>query len=97
MRTGRSLTICLSLRGGGGAGPQRNQKKNQKKKMKKNFLGGNVPPDHPTPPPTTPDHTLPRTKHPPGLSPPLWKEWMTDRCRNITLATTSLRPVIIWD
>ena len=26
---------------------------------------------------------------------PLWTEWMTDRCKNITLATTSLRPVII--
>ena len=26
--------------------------------------------------------------------PPLWTEWMTDRCKNITLATTSLRPVI---
>ena len=25
--------------------------------------------------------------------PPLWTEWMTDRCKNITLATTSLRPV----
>ena len=27
-------------------------------------------------------------------TPPLWTEWMTDRCKNITLATTSLRPVI---
>ena len=26
--------------------------------------------------------------------PPLWTEWMTDTCKNITLATTSLRPVI---
>ena len=26
--------------------------------------------------------------------PPVWTEWMTDRCKNITLATTSLRPVI---
>ena len=25
--------------------------------------------------------------------PLLWTEWMTDRCKNITLATTSLRPV----
>ena len=25
---------------------------------------------------------------------PLWTEWMTDTCKNITLATTSLRPVI---
>ena len=25
---------------------------------------------------------------------PLWTEWMTDRCKNITLTTTSLRPVI---
>ena len=28
-------------------------------------------------------------------TPPPWTEWMTDRCNNITLATTSLRPVII--
>ena len=27
--------------------------------------------------------------------PPLWTEWMTDRCKNITLATTLLRPVKI--
>ena len=27
-------------------------------------------------------------------TPPLWTEWMTDRCENMTLATTSLRPVI---
>ena len=27
--------------------------------------------------------------------PPLWTEWMTDTCKNITLATTSLRPVKI--
>ena len=26
---------------------------------------------------------------------PLWTEWMTDRCKNITLATTSFRPLII--
>ena len=26
--------------------------------------------------------------------PLLWTEWMTDRCKNMTLATTSLRPVI---
>ena len=26
---------------------------------------------------------------------PLWTEWMTDRCKNITLAKTSFRPVII--
>ena len=26
---------------------------------------------------------------------PLWTEWMTDSCKNITLATTSLRPVIL--
>ena len=25
---------------------------------------------------------------------PLWTEWMTDRCKNITLAKTSFRPVI---
>ena len=31
-----------------------------------------------------------------GRPPPLWTEWMTDRCKNITLATTSLRPVIKW-
>ena len=30
-----------------------------------------------------------------GEPPPLWTEWMTDTCKNITLATTSLRPVII--
>ena len=29
-----------------------------------------------------------------GRHPP-WTEWMTDRCKNITLATTSLRPVNI--
>ena len=28
-------------------------------------------------------------------NPPLWTEWMTDTCKNITLATTSLRPVKI--
>ena len=28
-------------------------------------------------------------------TPPLWTEWMTDRCKNITLAKTSFRPVII--
>ena len=27
-------------------------------------------------------------------TPPLWTEWMTDRCKNITLAQTSFRPVI---
>ena len=27
--------------------------------------------------------------------PPPWTEWMTDRCKNITLAKTSFRPVII--
>ena len=51
MRTGRSLTICLSqLRGGGGKIPKKNQKskskkKNQKKKLKKkifNFFSGGV-------------------------------------------------------
>ena len=26
--------------------------------------------------------------------PPPWTEWMTDRCKNITLAKTSFRPVI---
>ena len=36
MRTGRSLTICLSLGGEGGKGsPQRNPKKIQKEKSKK--------------------------------------------------------------
>ena len=29
-----------------------------------------------------------------GRPNPLWTEWMTDRCKNITLATTALRPVI---
>ena len=28
-----------------------------------------------------------------GRPPTLWTEWMTDRCKNITLATISLRPV----
>ena len=30
-----------------------------------------------------------------GIPPPLWTEWMTDRCKNITLAKTSFRPVKI--
>ena len=35
--------------------------------------------------------TPPRTRQ----VPPLWTEWMTDRCKNITLAKTSFRPVNI--
>ena len=40
MRTGRSLTICLSLlQAGGGADPQKNKKsKSKKKKNQKNFF-----------------------------------------------------------
>ena len=30
-----------------------------------------------------------------GIPTPLWTEWMTDRCKNITLAKTSFRPVNI--
>ena len=72
MRTGRSLTICLSLRGGGGV-PKKSKKK----------LGGNAPPG------TTPPCTTPRTSHPPPVN------RITDTSKNITLATTSLRPVKI--
>ena len=30
------------------------------------------------------------------LPPPPWTEWMTDRCKNITLAKTSFRPVTMY-
>ena len=75
MRTGRSLTICLSLLpGGGGVGPQRNQKKKKKKfkkkikkKIKKKKLGGGGTPPRPHPPVPYP----PGTKYTPlGLSTP---------------------------
>ena len=39
---------------------------------------------------TPPKKTPPGTRHP-----PLWTEWMTDACENITLAKTSFRPVKI--
>ena len=69
MRTGRSLTICLSLLPEGGGYPQRNQKKikkknqknqKQKKSKKKKKLGGILitPPSDQTP-------HLPRTKYTP--------------------------------
>ena len=61
MRTGRSLTICLSLLPGGGGEIPKKNKKSKSKKKKKNQK----------------------------------KITMTDRCKNITLATTSLRPVKI--
>ena len=36
----------------------------------------------------------PQDQTPPGPdTPPLWTEWMTDACENITLAKTSFRPV----
>ena len=40
----------------------------------------------------------PKNWRPPEkLETPLWTEWMTDACENITLAKTSFRPVITMD
>ena len=86
MRTGRSLTICLSLLRGGGV-PKEIKEKIKKtikktifKKSKKNW-GGNTPPDHtaqttppPGPHPPGPDHTPqitpPPLDHTPRTRPP---------------------------
>ena len=62
--------------------------------------------DHPTPPKNLeepPPHE--NLEEPPSPSPggdqttppPLWTEWMTDACKNITLAKTSFRPAIICE
>ena len=76
MRTGCSLTICLSLLPGGAGGvgwggPQRNQRKNQKKFKKKNFKKnwwGVMPPWTTPPGPHTPRPYIPQTT-PPRLHP----------------------------
>ena len=69
-----------SALGGGGGGLPRKSKKKKKK------LGGEGATPHPGPDPPGPDP-------PPGLSTPHLCG-QTDACKNITLATTSLRPVI---
>ena len=65
---------------------EKKRKKKEKKKKKKNWGGRCHPPPgtRPDPPDRTP---------PPGLSTPHLCG-QTDACKNITLATTSLRPVI---
>ena len=80
MRTGHSLTICLSLLPGGGGGPKeikkkflKKSKKKIKKKIKKKFGGehhplGPDPLDH-TPPGPDPGPD-PQTTHPPDHYPP---------------------------
>ena len=64
-------------------------------------FGADTPPGDQTPPQKNLEQTphpqnLEQTLPPPGpdTTPPLWTEWMTDRCKNITLAKTSFRPVI---
>ena len=66
-----------------------------------------IPPPKDTPPqntpPPPPEKLEQNLEHPPpkiraisgAHPPPLWTEWMTDACENITLAKTSFRPVTI--
>ena len=147
MRTGCSVTICLSLLPQGGEGVPKKIKNKIKNKSKTNFvgvtppgpytldhtpLGPYHPPDHAPQTTAPPDQTPPSlwttpppllTTHPPQTTPPgLSTPWglstplglstppgtkyiplglstppcgQTDTCKNITLATTSLRPVKI--
>ena len=95
MHTSHSLTICLSLLLRGGL--QRNQRKNHTPSPRTHPLD-HTPLVLSTPPRTkyTPSpglSTPPELSTPPGTkyTPPVNR--MTNRCKNITLATTSLRPV----
>ena len=72
------------------------------KKFKQKLGGADTPRPRSRPPRSRhpPEQTPPRSRHPPRSRPP-WEQTppsvnrMADRCKNITLATTSLRSVII--
>ena len=82
MRTGRTLTVFRWR-----PSPPKNWRPPRKIGDPQKF---GDPPKNWTPPEKL---ETPGTRPPRDQTPPLWTEWMTDACENITLAKTSFRPV----